>query len=120
VERKMTIRSTPPGAEAYLNDEPLGQTPITVNFTWYGDYNVTLRKPGYKTISEGRRPPTPWYQAPVVDFFSENFWPGTFKDEHVYEFTLQPAEYPEREGLIQRAAETRESAVRKLDTAGQK
>src|SRR6202000_2421377 len=43
VERKITIGSAPAGAIVTLNDEEVGRTPVTVPFTWYGDYDIVLR-----------------------------------------------------------------------------
>ncbi|MGZ3388170.1 MAG: PEGA domain-containing protein, partial [Isosphaeraceae bacterium] len=43
VEQTMTIQSDPPGALVYMNDQELGRTPLTKDFTWYGDYDVQVR-----------------------------------------------------------------------------
>src|SRR5258706_9997592 len=50
VERTMTIKSDPPGALVYLNDREIGRTPVTRDFTWYGDYQVEIRKDGYESV----------------------------------------------------------------------
>ena len=50
VERTLTIESDPPGALVYLNDQEVGRTPLTREFTWYGWYDVAVRAPGYKTL----------------------------------------------------------------------
>lgn len=43
VERKITVISNPEGALLTLNDVEVGRTPVTVPFTWYGDYDVQIR-----------------------------------------------------------------------------
>ena len=50
VERFITVTSKPAGAIVWLNDEEVGVTPVTVPFTWYGEYGVVLRKEGYQTL----------------------------------------------------------------------
>jgi len=37
VERKLTINTEPAGAMVTLNDEQIGESPVTVTFNWYGD-----------------------------------------------------------------------------------
>jgi len=49
VERRLTINTEPQGALVILNDEEIGESPVTVNFNWYGDYWVRIRKEGYET-----------------------------------------------------------------------
>ena len=55
VERKLTVVSEPEGAIVWLNDEEVGTTPVTVNFNWYGDYNVRIEKDGYAILNTHRR-----------------------------------------------------------------
>lgn len=42
IERTITITSEPSGSLVHLNDEPVGRTPLTVPFTFYGTYDVRL------------------------------------------------------------------------------
>ena len=46
IERLITVRSQPPGALVYLNDEEVGRTPVTVPFKFYGVYDVRLEHEG--------------------------------------------------------------------------
>ena len=46
VERKLTINTKPQGALVALNDEEIGESPVTVSFNWYGDYCVRISKEG--------------------------------------------------------------------------
>ena len=50
VERTMTFQSNPPGALVYVNNQEIGRTPMRRDFTWYGNYDVVLRKDGYETL----------------------------------------------------------------------
>jgi hypothetical protein len=46
VRRRVTITTAPEGASVILNDEEIGTSPVTVDFIWYGDYDVIVRRPG--------------------------------------------------------------------------
>ena len=112
VERIMRITTTPPGARVFLNDEEVGRTPARVAFTWYGDYDVVLRKDGYETLRTHYEVKPPWYQIPPVDFFAEVLTPGTIRDEHhLPEYTLVPASQPASADLVNRAIQTQERAL---------
>lgn len=110
VERELVIRSTPSGADVFVNDEPVGRTPVVVAFLWYGEYDITLRKHGYETLSVGIRPPVPWHQWPGIDLVAESIYPGRIVDRHEYAFDLKPFSPPDREELIARSKELRAQA----------
>ena len=46
VEREWTLETDPPGAIVYVSDVEVGRTPVTLDFTWYGDYEVVFRLDG--------------------------------------------------------------------------
>lgn len=92
VRRTMTITTDPQDARVFLNDEPLGSSPVSVDFTWYGDYDVVIRKEGYETLQTHHRLSPPWYQIPPIDFFAEALLPVTLHDERQISFTLEPAQ----------------------------
>jgi hypothetical protein len=111
VRRTMTIRTEPEGARVVLNDEEIGTSPVTVDFTWYGDYDVTCRKDGYQTLQTHRRLNAPWYQIPPIDFFTEALWPFTIQDHQEMSFTLEPAQEVDRKELIDKAKALRDRAI---------
>lgn len=112
VERIMRITTSPPGARVFLNDEEVGQSPARVAFTWYGDYDVVLRKEGFDTQKTHYAVKPPWYQFPPFDFVTEVLLPGTIRDEHVLPtYTLAPATQPAVPDLVNRAVETQERAI---------
>ena len=51
VQRRMTIRSNPPGALVYVDDYELGTTPVSHDFVYYGTRNIKLVKDGYETLT---------------------------------------------------------------------
>lgn len=111
VERLIAITTEPAGAMVWLNDEEVGATPVTVPFTWYGQYEVVIRKEGCQTLKTSRRTPVPFYQWPAIDFFSEALLPVKLTDHHEWHFPLEQSRVADRATLIQRAVVLRNEAV---------
>ncbi len=111
VERTITINTAPDGALVYLNDEEIGRSPVSKNFTWYGDYDIVIRKEGYKTLKTHAKILEPWYQVPPLDFFSEILFPATLRDTHYLEYDLEEQEYPPHDELVERAKQFRERTL---------
>lgn len=108
VERTVSINTEPAGATVILNDQEVGNSPVKVPFTWYGDYDIVIRKHGYQTIETHHRLKTPWYEYPIIDLFAEALIPVTIHDDRVLEtFALQAYEPPSKEALLERADELR-------------
>ena len=108
IERTLTIKTEPEDAVVTLNDQEVGRSPVRVPFTWYGDYDIIIRKQGYQTVHANERVKTPWYEYPLIDIVAEAFIPFTIHDDHVLDtFVLQPFEPPEAAALLDRAAEMR-------------
>ncbi len=105
VERKLTINTEPQGAIVVLNDEEIGESPVTVSFNWYGDYNVRISKEGFETLKTHRKLKGPWYDAFPFDFFAQLITPKRIVNSYEWTFTLAPQEYPTREELIRDAEE---------------
>ncbi len=111
VRRTMTITTEPSRAMVFLNDQEVGPSTVSTDFLWYGDYDVIIRKEGYKTLKTHWNVEPPWYQKVPIDFFAEVLWPRWLHDTHERHFTLEPAETPTDEELIGRALETRDRAL---------
>lgn len=88
VTRQLTVTSEPSGALVYLNDREAGRTPFTTDFTWYGDYDVVVRKDGYQTIVSKKKIAAPWWQYMPFDFFAE-IAPWRPVDPHALNFTMR-------------------------------
>lgn len=110
VRRTMIITTDPPQALVYLNDEEIGRSEVSTDFLWYGDYDVIVRKEGYKTLKTHWKIDPPWYQVIPFDFFAEVLWPGHLHDTHTRQFKLDPEVRPTSEELIARALAARERA----------
>ena len=111
VERTVSINTEPQGATVMLNDQDVGRTPVKVPFTWYGDYDIVVRKEGFETVKTNHRIDTPWYQLPGIDFFSECLMPFTIHDDRVIPtIAMDQARRPTKEALLQSATELRTEA----------
>lgn len=107
VQRRMIVRTNPPGALLYVDDYPIGTTPVAVNFTYYGTRKIRIVKDGFETLTVMQPIPAPWYEYPVLDFFSENFVPGQIRDQRVLDYQLKPQMVVPTEQLLARAEELR-------------
>lgn len=107
VRRRMTIRSNPPGAMVYVDDYPIGVTPVSTNFTYYGTRKIRLVKDGYQTLTVMQPIDAPWYQYPPIDFVTENLVPGEIRDSRSLVFNLAPQMVVPTETLLGRAEQLR-------------
>ena len=69
--REMTINTIPQGGLVFLNNEEVGRAPLTRDFTWYGKYDVVVRKEGFETLTTTQDVNAPWWQWVPFDFFAE-------------------------------------------------
>ena len=102
VERKLTINTEPQGALVALNDEEIGISPVTVEFNWYGHYNVRVSKEGFETLKTHRELQGPWYDGFLFDFFAQ-IYPKRIVDSYEWTFKLKKQRPPARETLIEKA-----------------
>jgi hypothetical protein len=107
VQRRMTIRSNPPGAQVYIDDYDIGITPVSTSFLYYGTRKIRLVKDGYETLTVSEPISAPWYEYFPLDFVSENVWPGEIRDERVLDFQLSPQRMVPTELLLERAENLR-------------
>jgi hypothetical protein len=89
VEQTMTIDSNPPGALVYMNDQEIGRTPVTRDFTWHGNYDVELRKDGYEPLKTHKWVVAPKWNWVPADLFV-NILPLHLHEHQHLSFTLQP------------------------------
>jgi PEGA domain-containing protein len=87
VHRTITVRSDPPDALVYLNDQEVGRTPFTREFTWYGTYDVEVRKEGYQSIKTTAMVWAPWWQWVPFDLITEAL---PLEDHHDLNYKLVP------------------------------
>ncbi len=112
VRRRMTVHSNPPGVAVYVDDQQIGTTPVSTDFTYYGTRKIQLIKDGYETLTVQQPFHAPWYQWPPLDFISENLSPWRHRDDHLLNFQLEPQRIPSGEELLDRAQGLRETSSR--------
>jgi len=117
VERKLTILSDPPGAMVWLDGQPIGKTPITVPFAFYGTREISLYYARYQAYTTMQEVPCPWYQYFPIDFVSEFLIPLEYTDNPQFHYTLKP-QLP-CDDLQKQALEARGQALQAKFIAGQ-
>ena len=103
VRRRLTIRTNPAGAMAYVGKQPVGRTPISTDLTYYGKREIEVVADNYRTERVVRNLAPPWYQIPPLDFISETLWPWEIRDERVVDIQMVPYQAPASEVLQARA-----------------
>ena len=89
MHRSLTIRTEPPGATVYVNDQLKGESPITYDFLWYGWHRVTLRKEGFERVDDRRLLRAPGYLWIPFDLVME-LLPFPIRDTRTWSYTLSP------------------------------
>lgn len=111
VRRRMTVRTSPPGATVSVDNQLIGTSPAATSFVYYGTRELRIEKDGFRTETIRRKIKPPWYQWPVVEFFSETLWPGELRDERIIDVQLVPETVQPVEDVLQRAEALRMQAV---------
>ncbi len=112
VERRLWVRTNPPGAVVRINGDEVGRAPLSWRFDHYGTVLVEAELAGHRPVQEVFELRTPWYQRPVVDFFADVLWPGKIKDDHELALKLEPERPPTPAEIEAGIAEVREGARR--------
>lgn len=115
VERKLMINTEPEGALVFLNDEEIGITPVTIEFSWYGDYKVRIEKQGFETLNTHRKLVGPLHDRFPFDFMADFLWPQRIIDSYEWEFKLTEYQPPERDDLIKASKVMRARAITELE-----
>jgi len=110
VRRRLTVRTNPPGAQVFIDDQEIGTTPCSAAFVYYGTRKITLMKDGYRTETIFQKIQPPWYELPGLDFLVENVYPLEHRDERIVDVQLVPQELLPQQKLIGRAQSLRDNA----------
>ncbi len=95
-----------------LNDRDIGRTPATVEFTWYGHYDVIYRMDGFEPVLTNVHIDPPLYQRFPIDLFAELVWPWEVLDHHeTPTITLVEAQPVDENALIDRARALRDRTI---------
>ncbi len=107
VERRYVVTTEPPGAIVLRNGQPIGASPVDDHFIYYGNYHFTIVKDGFETLQVDQNIPAPWYEWPVIDFFTENLLPWTILDRREFHYQLQPKRIVNTNDLLRDAQNLR-------------
>ena len=91
VHRTLTIRTEPPGALVYVNDQLKGKSPVSYDFLWYGWHRLAIRKEGYEQLDDHQLLHCPFYLWIPFDGILE-LLPVSVHDTHTLSYTLTPAQ----------------------------
>lgn len=105
-ERRMFITSEPMGARVWLNDQEVGETPVEVDFTWFGVYDVRLHKKGYEPLVTTAEAKAPLHEMPGIDLVAMAI-PGKDVTHIHWNFELVPTAENDA-GLLDRARALRD------------
>ena len=119
VERRLWVRTDPPGATVRINGAEVGTAPVSWRFDHYGTVLVEADLAGHQPVQKAFKLRTPWYQRPVVDFFADVLWPGKIKDDHELALHLEP-ERPLTPAEIEAGIEEVREGARKLRAEAEK
>lgn len=111
VRRRLNVRSNPPGALVYVDNQQIGTTPCSVDFTYYGTREIRLIKPGFETLTVNQPIPTPWYEIPPLDFVSENLVATKVRDNRTVTYNLAPQLIVPTQELLDRANQLRQETL---------
>ena len=106
----MTFVSNPPGAMVLLDGKEIGYSPASADFIYYGTRRVTMIMDGYETKTDLVTVSAPFYQWPIIEFFTDNFSPARITDRRMFKFDLQPKQLVPDEQLRDRARKLRSEA----------
>ena len=109
VERRMTVRSNPPGALVHIDREELGVTPVSTSFVHYGTRRIKLVKEGYETIDVKERVYAPVYDYWMWELITE-LLPYRFRDERELSYDMKKAVPADPDALVERAWRLRTEA----------
>jgi len=111
VRRRMTVRTSPPGATVSVDNQLIGTSPAATSFVYYGTRELRIEKDGYRTETIRRKIKPPWYQLPVLEFVSETLWPGEIRDERIIDVELVPQAIEPTGNILGRAEMLRSQAT---------
>lgn len=110
VRRRLTVRTSPPGALISVDNQIIGTSPAASSFIYYGSREIRAELDGYRTETIVRRLNPPWYEYPGLDFIAETLWPFEIRDERIIDIEMIPQEIAPTQDIISRAGALREQS----------
>ena len=116
VRRRLTVRTSPPGAAVYVDNQYVGVSPTATSTTYYATRQIEVVKDGYRHEKILRRFNPPWYQLPPLDFVTDTLWPKKIRDERIVDITMVPQQLMSSDELQARANGLRVQAAQGVAT----
>lgn len=116
LKRTISITTEPEGALVWLNDVEVGRTPLETDFTFYGTYDVRIRREGYEPIVTSAKASAPPQEWPGVDLAAEAI-PVTLSNTVRWHWVLTPRQEVTMDkaqseaSVVERARELRSRAT---------
>jgi len=114
LEREMHITSEPEGALVIVSDVEKGRTPLTLPFTWYGDYDIMLRRDGYETLIAHAKLTPPAREVVPLDLFAE-IVPWTYRDRRYLHFKMEKLTPISDAALLEKADKLRGRTIQPIE-----
>lgn len=108
IRRTLSITSTPSGALVWVNHREVGRTPLTVDFTHYGTYDVRIERDGMEPVMTSRKASAPVWDLPGPDLVVEVI-PFKANSRLDWHFDLEPRD-ESHDALVDRARSFRAEA----------
>ncbi len=114
VTRSLTVKTNPGNALVYIDDALIGESPVTMPFTFYGTRKIMIERKDEDGVLTHERTiafekiKAPVYEIFPLDFFSEIVWPFEIKDDQVFSYNLvelDPISIKERQARMLESAE---------------
>lgn len=102
--RELVITTEPSGALVRLNDEPVGRSPVTVPFEFYGVYDVRLQAEGFEPVNTQAHADAPFWEYPGPDLVGELLG---LEHQVRWHFDLEPMKPRDPERLLDHAKQMR-------------
>jgi hypothetical protein len=109
----MTIRTNVDnqgGALVSIDDQEVGYSPVSTGFTFYADREIRLIKDGHETVTVIQPVEAPWWDSLLIEFFVENLWPFTIRDDREFQYEMPPTAQVSTGEVIQRGQQLRSEA----------
>ncbi|MBG80345.1 MAG: hypothetical protein CMJ39_06515 [Phycisphaerae bacterium] len=89
IRRTLSITSTPSDALVWVNHREVGRTPVVVEFTHYGTYDVRIEREGMEPVLTSRKAAAPVWDMPGPDLVVEVL-PFQANSQLEWHFDLEP------------------------------
>ncbi|MHC4975190.1 MAG: PEGA domain-containing protein [Planctomycetota bacterium] len=109
VERRIFITSDPSGALVHVNDVQVGRTPVEVEYTYHGVYDVRLQHDGYEPLSTSARTRVRAHDLPLIDIIAGAL-PLRFRSNSEWHFELEVSDQ-DADAVAGRAREFRDEQM---------